>query len=227
MSTSLRQSQVSLLQSQAKHVFTREAFKSAVWVGAAYDPDSDDMDFQWIVIVYDPDYSEDEVWELYRSCEQWSEDPDRPKLKHAWGRRVKIRRIFQEPLRHWEDVEALFHAETLHGDFDCQVLQTLRSLYYEKAIEYHLKLSKSMALVENLMAGSTEACKQAHKIGKILEGDTMDIMTEPKGLASLAEKLESTRTLQALKMELCNSLANVDLLLDHVSGCWPTWPCYY
>ncbi|KAN0067065.1 hypothetical protein V8E54_014851 [Elaphomyces granulatus] len=132
MSTSSRQNQVSLLQSQAKHVFTRKAFKSVVWVGINYPPNG--MDPKWaldIIIVHDPNYSEDEVWKLY-SCEEnnWGEwDPDRRKPKHAWNRKVKIERIFEGSFYCWSDVQALFHAETLHGDYNCQFLRNLRSHY--------------------------------------------------------------------------------------------------
>ena len=104
-----------------------------------------------IIIVYDPNYSEDKVWKLYPCEENDGEDPDRPKLKRAWDRKVKIQRIFEGSFCYWEDVEALFYAETLHGDFNCLFLQNLRSYYLGKAEEYQTKLNKSIELVTNLI----------------------------------------------------------------------------
>jgi hypothetical protein len=154
MSTSSRQSQVSLLQSQAKHIFTRKAFKSAVWVGVVYK--SDNVDPEWvtlnIVIVYNPNYSRNKVWMLYSSEEEnHGKDPDQHKLERAWDRNINIRRIFEGSLGCWKDVEALFYAETLHGDFNCRVLRNLRSVHREKAEEYQTKLNKSIELVTNLI----------------------------------------------------------------------------
>jgi hypothetical protein len=106
-----------------------------VWVGVVYassngvDPKGASLKFLNIVIVYDPKYSENKFWELY-SCQEkdmW-EDPDQPKLERAWDRKVKILRIFEGSLRYWKDVEALFYAETLHGDGFCKtsVLSIMR-----------------------------------------------------------------------------------------------------
>ena len=232
MSTSSRQSQVSLLQSQAKPVFTREAFKSAVWVGVVYassngvGPKRASLN---IVIVYNPKYSENKVWELY-FCEEkdmW-EDPDQPKLERAWDRKVKILRIFEGSSHYWKDVEALFYAETLHGDFNCRVLRNLRSIYYEKAEEYQTMLNKSFELVTNLMAArkesmsSPEASQQAYEIAKILETGTMDIVRTPWRLAEILGRIGSDcpswpETLEALWRALLGSQAPVELLLSRVT----------
>jgi predicted nucleotidyltransferase len=82
------QKQMSALSSQAARVFGREAFKLAMWVGV-FGP------FSWgeqgksstvdIVIFYNPDYSEEHIWERYSRCEtnRWGTDPDEPKLEQA------------------------------------------------------------------------------------------------------------------------------------------------
>jgi hypothetical protein len=208
-----------LLQSQAKHIFAREAFKSAVWVGAVYaTPDA--VEFERIIIIYDPKYSENEVWKSYRSCEEnnlkdlyqcknehfWARvariericsceedylnDPDQSKLERAWGRRIKIERIFEGIIGHWEDVEALFYAETLHGDFNCRVLRNLRSVYHKKAEVIYIRIKESLPLVKSLVAAaekestsSSKLSQQANEIAEILNYDIMDIIDVPKYLA--------------------------------------------
>lgn len=132
-----------------------------MWIGVVY-ASSNGVDLKrassTLISIYDPKYSENKVWELY-PCEEkdmW-EDPDQPKLERAWDRKVKILRIFEGSLRYWKDVEALFYAETLHGDFNCRVLRNLRSIHYEKAEEYQTMLNKSFELVTNLMAARKES----------------------------------------------------------------------
>src|SRR5437016_2076901 len=107
MSTSQRQNQVSLLRSQAEQVFKRKAFELAVWVGVFFGPFSWGMQAKSgpidIVIFYNPNYSEEQIWGSY-SCEEnpWGADPDEPKLERAWDRKVKISRIFRGTLRYYE-----------------------------------------------------------------------------------------------------------------------------
>ena len=199
-----------------------------MWVGIDYPPDG--VDPKWaldIIIVYDPNYSEDKVWKLY-SCEEnnWGEsDPDRPKLKRAWNRKVKIQKNFEGSFYYWSDVEALFHYETLHGDFNCQFLRTLRSDYLVKAEEYQTKLDKSIELVTNLRAAekvsmsSPEASQQAYKIAEILEPDTMDIVKNPRNTAKTLGRTDShcpswPKTLQKLWRELVCCQIQAELLED-------------
>ena len=66
---------MSELGSQAAQVFGREAFKLAVWVGVfgsfsrGKQGKTSDVD---IVIFYNPDYSEEQVWEWYsREENRW------------------------------------------------------------------------------------------------------------------------------------------------------------
>src|SRR5205814_7185285 len=147
------QKQMSVLGSQAAHVFGREAFKLAVWVGVfgsfsrGKQRETSDVD---IVIFYNPDYSEKQVWEWYSRCEKnpWGTDPDEPKLERVWGRKIDTVRIFAGALRYEKDVEAILHAQTIYGDFNNPVLRTIRSSYYQKVEEYQKKINDSEALVK-------------------------------------------------------------------------------
>jgi len=201
-----------------------------VWVGVVYK--SDNVDPEWItlniVIVYNPNYSRNKVWMLYSSEEEnHGKDPDQHKLERAWDRNINIRRIFEGSLGCWKDVEALFYAETLHGDFNCRVLRNLRSVHREKAEEYQTKLNKSFELVTDLMAAeksmsSHEASQQAYEIAKILKADTMDVVHTPHALAEELAEMGSDHaswpeTLQNLEMVLLGSHAKVELLLYHVA----------
>jgi hypothetical protein len=205
-----------------------------MWVGVVYDwnPDNDNVAPEWttlnIVIVYNPDYSRNKVWRLYSSEEEnYGRDPDEHKLERAWGRKIEIRRIFEGSLGCWNDVEALFYAETLHGDFNCRVLRNLRSVHREKAEMYQTKLNESYELVTDLIAAeksmsSHEASQQAYKIAKILKADTMDVVHTPHALAEKLGKMGSDcpswpETLQRLKRRLLGSQAKVELLLYRVA----------
>jgi len=140
------QKQMSMLGSQAAEVFQREAFKLVVWVGVfgsfsrGEQAETSDVD---IVIFYHPDYSERQVWGWYSRCEKnrWGTDPDEPKLKRLWGRKIDTVRIYEGTLRYEKDVEAILHAQTIYGDFNNPVLQGLRSSYYQKLEEYQKKLN--------------------------------------------------------------------------------------
>ena len=84
--------------------------------------------------------------------ENYGQDPDEHKLERAWDQKIDIRRIFEGSLDCWKDVESLFYAETLHGDFNCRVLRNLRSIHREKAEKYRTKLNESYELVTDLIA---------------------------------------------------------------------------
>jgi hypothetical protein len=157
-----------------------------MWVGILYAKYTQDMlpkplplD---IVIFYDPTYSEKQIWDSKKSCEDiyWPDDTDESKLERAWDRQVNMSRIYEGTLLSWKDVEAVFHAETLYGDFNNPVLQNLRSFYCTKVKECQKYIDESVPLVENLriaresiMSGSElEISQQAYKIASILEADT-------------------------------------------------------
>jgi predicted nucleotidyltransferase len=162
---------MSVLRSQAAQVFGREAFKLAVWVGVfgsfsrGRQVETSDVD---IVIFYNPEYSEEQVWECYSRCEKnrWGADPDESKLERVWGRKIDIVRIFAGTLVYEKDVEAVLHAQTVYGDFNNPVLRTLRSSYYQKVEEYHKRISDSKAL-----ASIAKKSEDSSKVGKpILNG---------------------------------------------------------
>jgi len=207
MSTSPREREISLLRSQAAPVFRRKAFRHAVWVGICYDslfgpratlPKLSPVE---IVIFYDPKYSEDQIWDSY-SCEPeedgFHEDPDKPKLKRAWGRKVKIWRVFEGALRSYKDFERVFQAgaQTLHGNFNNSSLQKFRSTYYQKAEEYCKKLKESvdrLSIAEESIKSGSEASQHAHQIAEILKFDIKDplryLVKTSHGFAkALAEK---------------------------------------
>jgi hypothetical protein len=194
------------LQSQAEQVFGREAFKHVMWVGIHYSKLTRDMlpkPFPLdIVIFYDPRYPENQIWESYKSCEgiHLSEDPDKSKLERAWGRMVRILRIYEGTLLHWNDVEAVFHAETLYGDFNNPVLRNFRSFYCHKINECQRILGESALLVENLRISkesmsSSEVSQQAYRIAGILATDTwsplLHLVELPRGRAEILWKTSS------------------------------------
>jgi hypothetical protein len=155
MSTLPKQKQISILQSKAKEVLTREAFKHVVWVGVLYSshtlssrPKPLPLD---LVIFHDPKYSEEQIWNLYGSCGEvpW-EDPDQSKFERAWNQKVNISKNFEGNFRYWNDVEATFYAETLYGHYNQPALQNLRSVYYQNVKECLKNLSESVELVRNL-----------------------------------------------------------------------------
>jgi len=206
-----------------------------MWVGVVYNYGLNNYDSvapEWttlhIVIVYNPDYSQSKVWRTYSSEEgNYDEDPDEHRLKRAWDRKIDIRRIFEGSLDCWKDVESLFYAETLHGDFNCRVLRNLRSVHREKAEKYRTMLNESYELVTDLIAAeksmsSHEASQQAYKIAKILKADTMDIIQTPHELAESLGEMGSDcplwpETLQTLKRRLFGGQAKVELLLYHIA----------
>src|SRR2546421_3290558 len=200
------QKQMSALASQAAQVFGREAFKLTVWVGVfgSFSRDvqveASDVD---IVIFYNPDYSEEQVWEWYSRCEKNRRrtDPDEPKLERVWGgRKVDIVRIYAGALRYEKDVEAILHAQTIYGNFNNPVLRRLRSSYYQKLEEYQRMINDSEALasiarksedspkVGNLP--STDASRYINRIAGILNADQDDpLYLLVQSPLSLARKL--------------------------------------
>ena len=143
--------QMSVFRSQAAKVFQREAFKHAVWVGV-FGPLSKGKGGKRstvnIVIFYDPQCSEREVWEWYDRSEKdrFGTDPDELRLERVLGRKVDIVRIFKGIARDERDIEAILHAQTIYGDFNNPVLQGLRSSNYQNLEEYQKMLNDCDAL---------------------------------------------------------------------------------
>ena len=173
-----KQKQISILQSEAKGVLTREAFKHVVWVGILYSSNTLSSRLNPLplnlVIFHNPKYSEEQIWHLYGSCGEvpWA-DPDQSKFERAWDRKVNISRIFEGDFRYWNDVEAAFYAETLYGHYNHPALQNLRSVYYQHVKESLKNLSESVELVRNLRMAkgslrSSEASQQVSKVASIL-----------------------------------------------------------
>ncbi|OCK91890.1 uncharacterized protein K441DRAFT_194311 [Cenococcum geophilum 1.58] len=169
------QKQMSMLGSQAAEVFQREAFKLVVWVGVfgsfsrGEQVERSDVD---IVIFYDPDYSEGQVWDWYSRCEKnrWGTDPDEPKLERLWGRKIDTVRIYEGTLRYEKDVEAILHAQTIYGDFNNPVLQDLRSSYYQNLEEYQKKLNDCDALARD--TNGLKGSQYAYQIANTLDTDS-------------------------------------------------------
>jgi hypothetical protein len=204
MTASPREKQVSQLRRQAAHVFARKAFKYVKWVGVFYDPDQGPHPEKTrlkIFIFYDPTLNPDKIWDLYaEELDIWREDPDQPKLDRAWNRVVEISRIFEGTLHSWDEVEALFYAETLYGNANHPVLRQLRSTYYIKAKEYHTKLNESYPLALNLeeaemqSISTSEASQRASEIANILKVDVVSkplqhILGAPRRYAEYLEEM--------------------------------------
>jgi hypothetical protein len=233
-----RVKQVSQLRRQAAHVFARKAFKhvKCIWVGVFYYPYEGAHPGKTslnIVIYYDPNYSGEEIWDLYIAGEDiWEEDLDELKLERAWDRRVRISRVFEGSLEWWWDVEALFYSETVYGDFNHPILRKLRSVYYQGMKEYQLKLNESIPLVKNLMdaerqsVGRHEASQQAYKIANILKADTVygplhdHLFDSPRRLADRLWEIGShdptwPETLQTLCRCLTKNKIDVKNIIYH------------
>jgi hypothetical protein len=137
--------QMAVLRSQAAEVFQRKAFKLAVWVGVfgsfslGRQGETSNVN---IVIFYDPSYPEKDVWEWYLHSEKnrWGTDPDEPKLKRVWGRKIDIVRIFAGAIHSEKDIRAILHAQTIYGNFLHPTLQSLRSSSRQKVEEYQKKI---------------------------------------------------------------------------------------
>ena len=169
---------MSELSCQAVQVFERKAFKLVVWVGVfgsfsrGTQQETSDVD---IVIFYNPDYSEKQVWNCLLAARKpliipkcrsgngilaakknhWGTDPDEPKLEQVWGRKVDIVRIFAGVLRYEKDVEAILHAQTIYGSFSNPALEGLRSSYSRRVEEYQRKINDS----EKLASKSEDSSK--------------------------------------------------------------------
>jgi hypothetical protein len=237
MTASPREKQVSQLRRQAAHVFAKKAFKHATWVGVFYRPHQGvhpENTRLNIVIFFDPNYSPNKIWDLYADeVDVWMEDPDQPKLERAWDRRVTISRIFEGSLHSWDDVEALFYAETLYGNFNHPVLRQLRFTYYERAKEYQTKLDESFLLVDNLRdaekqsIGSPEASQQASEIANILKADTVyeplqHLLGIPRRYAKYLEEMGNNdplwpETLSTLHSRLFRFRGDVNSLISYAN----------
>jgi len=192
-----------------------------------------------IVIFYDPKYSEDEIWDSY-SCEPkedgFAEDPDRPKLKRAWGRKVKIWRVFEGALRYYEDFERVFQAgaQTLYGDFNNSNLQKFRSTCYQKVEEYRKKLKESvdrLSIAKESIKSGSEASQHAHQIAEILKFDIEDplhylVKTSHRRAKALGEKgsydASWPKILEDLWLQLGDDQTVADSLIG-IRGCGTRW----
>jgi hypothetical protein len=159
------QKEIALLRRQAAKVFSREAFKYAVWVGV-FGEFSEVLHGAEIdvVIFYDPKYSQKQILGWYSSCEKNSllEDPDEPKLLRVWGRKANIQRIYGGALDTLEKVEAVLSAWTVYGNPVDRTLDELCSSYVQKMKECYEKLSvcKSLADLAKESEDSSKVCKK-------------------------------------------------------------------
>jgi hypothetical protein len=238
MSTTLStQEKVLILKHRAAHVFRREASKHAIWAGLCNPDPRGDVPLEQmphnVFIFYDPNCSHDEVWDLLgREGLNSEEDPDGFRLELAWGRKVKVSRIFGASLESWEYVQALFLGGTVYGDFNNPILRNLRAAYYRemRGCQLLAKLNGSVELVKNLMnacaakqsLSSPEASKRAYEIANTLKIDTVysslhPLVETPRKLAEDLGKIGShdpswPKALERLFFVLCDHRTSVSRL---------------
>ncbi len=194
-----------------------------VWVGVfgsfsrAKQRKRSDVD---LVIFYDPTYSDEQIWGWYSSSEEnddgWGADPDEPKLEKAWNRKVDILRIFAGTLCYEKDVEAILLAQTVYGNFNNPTLQSLHSLFFQKAQEYQKRINESemLASIARQLDDSSEGYQYAcQKIAETLDADRDDplylLVQTPRNLAEdLAKKGGSNLTWKEPIEDLWSMLYN-------------------
>ena len=143
------QKDMSLLRRQAAKVFSREAFKRAVWVGVFGNASKVQRGVAIdVVIFYDPKYSAQQIWDWYASCKEHMsrDDPDETKLLRVWGRKINIVRIYAGTLATLENVKAVLLAWTVYGNPVDKTLDKIRSSYFRKVEKYQKKLNECVSL---------------------------------------------------------------------------------